>query len=73
MCIDVRGDFTSETINAAVELAAKLLGDNRLSVDDIGHHNLVVGWKDCPLPWVKNPFLFDEFKDKVKARLGFLL
>jgi N-acetylmuramoyl-L-alanine amidase len=73
LCIDAQGNFTPETLRAAAELAAKLLEDNRLSVDDIGHHKLVVGWKDCPLPWVKNPLLFDEFKEEVRARLGFLI
>jgi N-acetylmuramoyl-L-alanine amidase len=73
MCIDGKGNFTPETLQAAVELAAKLLGDNRLSVDEIGHHNLVVGWKDCPLPWVKNTALFDDFKNKVKEKMGVLL
>jgi len=73
MCIDAQGNFTPETLQAAVELAAKLLDEKKLSVDDIGTHNLVVGWKDCPLPWVKLPALFDEFKDKVKARMGVLL
>jgi N-acetylmuramoyl-L-alanine amidase len=73
LCIDVQGNFTHETIQSAVELAAKLLGENKLLVDDIGTHNLVVGWKDCPLPWVKNPALFEDFIDKVKARMGVLL
>jgi len=73
MCIDSKGNFTEETLQAAVELAAKLLGENKLTVDDIGTHNMVVGWKDCPLPWVKNPALFEEFIDKVKARMGVLL
>jgi len=72
MCIDRQGNFTPETLKAAVELAAKLLGEYRLSVAEIGHHKLVVGWKDCPLPWVKNPLLFDEFKDKVRAKRGYL-
>ena len=70
LCIDRQGNFTSETINAAVQLVAKLLKDNRLTVDDIGHHKLVVGWKDCPLPWVKNPALFKEFKKRVKKQMG---
>ena len=73
LCIDARGNFTEETLLAAVELVAKLLGDNKLTVDDIGTHNLVVGWKDCPLPWVKNPSLFEEFKERVKEKLGLLL
>jgi N-acetylmuramoyl-L-alanine amidase len=70
LCIDKHGDFTPETIQAAVELAAKLLGENCLSVDEIGHHKLVVGWKDCPLPWVKNPALFDEFKNKIREQIA---
>jgi len=73
LCIDAQGNFTPETLQSAVELAAKLLGENKLTVDDIGTHNLVVGWKDCPLPWVKNPALFEDFIDKVKARMGVLL
>jgi len=67
LCIDGNGNFTPETVQAAVELTAKLIGENRLSVDDIGHHKKVVGWKDCPLPWVKNPALFEEFKIRVKV------
>jgi N-acetylmuramoyl-L-alanine amidase len=73
MCINTRGEFTPETLFAGVELAAKLVQENNLSTDDIGHHKLVVGWKDCPLPWVKEPALFEKFKDRVKAKLGVLL
>jgi len=73
MCIDEQGNFTPETLQAAVELTVKLLGENKLTVDDIGHHKKVVGWKDCPLPWVKQPHLFDEFKDMVRRKMGFLL
>jgi len=69
LCVDVKGDFTAETLHAAAELTAKLLMDHRLTVDDIGHHNKVVGWKDCPLPWVKNPPLFDAFKARVQKIL----
>jgi len=73
MCIDSQGNFTPDTLKAAVELAAKLLDENKLSVDDIGTHKLIVGWKDCPLPWVKLPALFDEFKERVKEKMGILL
>src|SRR5215469_3932934 len=69
LCIDQKGNFTSETLNAAVELVAKLLQENNLTTEDIGHHKLVVGWKDCPMPWVKEPALFDEFKDRVRNSL----
>jgi N-acetylmuramoyl-L-alanine amidase len=73
LCIDANGNFTPEAINAAVELAAELIEKNNLTTDDIGHHKLVVGWKDCPLPWIKEPVLFDEFKDRVRNRLGVLI
>jgi N-acetylmuramoyl-L-alanine amidase len=73
MCIDAQGNFTEETLQAAIELAAKLLDENHLSIDDIGTHKLVVGWKDCPLLWAKNPVLFEDFIDKVKTRMGILL
>jgi N-acetylmuramoyl-L-alanine amidase CwlA len=44
-----------------------LINKNNLMVDDIGHHQKVVGWKDCPLPWVKEPALFEEFKLQVSS------
>jgi N-acetylmuramoyl-L-alanine amidase len=73
LCIDGNGNFTPETVNAAVELVAQLLEKNNLYAEDIGHHKMVVGWKDCPMPWVKNPNLFEEFKDKVRNKMGVLL
>jgi len=73
LCIDKNGNFTAETLNAAVALTAKLISENKLSADDIGHHKQVVGWKNCPLPWVKEPELFEEFKNKVRNILGDLI
>jgi len=60
-------------LKAAVELTAKLLEITNLNVDDIGHHKMVVGWKDCPLPWVKNPALFEKFKEDVRQEMGVLI
>jgi len=73
LCIDSNGNFTNETLNAAVELVAKLVEDKKLSVDEIGYHKQVVGWKDCPLPWIKEPELFEDFKQRVRNRLGVLI
>ena len=73
LCIDKEGNFPVKTLGAAVELTAKLLLNNNLNTEDIGHHNLVVGWKDCPLPWVKNNELFEDFKDQVREKLGVLV
>jgi N-acetylmuramoyl-L-alanine amidase len=73
LCIDRQGNFTPETIISTVALVAKLLTENNLTTEDIGHHNLVVGWKDCPLPWVKEPDLFEQFKGKVREKFGVLI
>jgi len=70
MCVtDANGNFTPETLNAAVELTAELVRKYNLTVDDIGTHHMVVGWKDCPRLWTRNPALFDEFKERVKRLL----
>jgi N-acetylmuramoyl-L-alanine amidase len=67
MCvIDNNGSFTPETVGAARELAAKLLKENRLTVEEIGTHNLVVGWKDCPRLWARYPEKFEEFREGVR-------
>jgi N-acetylmuramoyl-L-alanine amidase len=67
MCvIDNRGNYTPETLGAARELAAKLLKENRLTIDDIGTHHLVVGWKDCPRLWAETPEKFEEFKESIR-------
>jgi N-acetylmuramoyl-L-alanine amidase len=71
LCItDAQGNFTPETLAAAAELVAKLVKENRLTLDDVGTHYKVVGWKDCPRLWFNNPEKFEvEFKAKVQALL----
>jgi N-acetylmuramoyl-L-alanine amidase len=68
--VDVDGNFTPETVRAAVELTAKILKDNRLSLDDLGTHNLVAGWKDCPRLWTKQPERFYAFRQAVKEKMA---
>jgi N-acetylmuramoyl-L-alanine amidase len=46
------------------------LKDNGLAIDDIGTHNLVVGWKDCPRLWTRRPEQFDAFKQAVKEKMA---
>jgi N-acetylmuramoyl-L-alanine amidase len=71
LCItDNQGNFTPETLGAAAELAAKLVKDNRLTIEEVGTHYKVVGWKECPLLWTKYPEKFEEFKQAVKNDLG---
>jgi N-acetylmuramoyl-L-alanine amidase len=70
MCItDNKGNFTEETIRAAMELVAKLIKESNLAIDDVGTHYKVVGWKDCPRLWFNNPEKFEEFKLGVKSLL----
>jgi N-acetylmuramoyl-L-alanine amidase len=70
LCVtDAKGNFTAETLDAAVELTAHLLKKHHLSADDIGTHHMVVGWKECPLLWARDPALLGGFKERVKNLL----
>jgi N-acetylmuramoyl-L-alanine amidase len=67
MCvIDSNGNFTAETLDAARELVAKLLKENRLTTRELGTHYKVVGWKDCPRLWYNRPDRFEEFKRGIR-------
>jgi N-acetylmuramoyl-L-alanine amidase len=68
--IDAEGNFREATIEAAVELCASLCKTHGVKPKDIGTHNLVVGWKDCPRLWVNKPTLFSEFVAKVDRGLS---
>jgi N-acetylmuramoyl-L-alanine amidase len=68
--VDIRGNYTPETLRAARDLVAKLILKNRLTIDDIGTHHLVVGWKDCPLLWTEHPEQFDTFRQTVKEGMA---
>jgi N-acetylmuramoyl-L-alanine amidase len=68
--VDSRGNYTPETLGAARGLTAKLIKENRLTIDDIGTHHLVVGWKDCPRLWTERPEQFDAFRQAVKEELA---
>jgi N-acetylmuramoyl-L-alanine amidase len=67
--IDTNGNFTAETLDAARELVAKLLKENRLTIEEVGTHTKVVGWKDCPKLWFNRPDRFEDFKRAVKKAL----
>jgi N-acetylmuramoyl-L-alanine amidase len=67
--IDGKGNFTPETLAAAVELTAKLITDHGLRLDDVGTHHLVVGWKDCPRLWTNESARFDTFKQAIQEKL----
>ena len=68
--VDNEGRFSDETYSAAVELFADLA--RRYSLDPmtrILRHYDVVGWKDCPRYFVRNPLLFIAFKEDVAQRV----
>jgi N-acetylmuramoyl-L-alanine amidase len=70
LCVlDNSGNFTPETLTAAAELVAKLVKDYGITIEEVGTHNRVVGWKDCPRLWTRYPEKFEEFKEGVKAHL----
>lgn len=67
---DYDGHFTDETIKAAVELCADICKRHNLAADDITTHHDIVGWKDCPRLWTKQPALLGAFRASVKDTLA---
>jgi N-acetylmuramoyl-L-alanine amidase len=66
MCIvDAQGNFDPRTLQAARELVAALCQRYDVSLDRVGTHNMVVGWKACPLLWTRRPELFAAFMEGV--------
>jgi N-acetylmuramoyl-L-alanine amidase len=66
--LDWEGHFAEDTLKAAAKLCADLLKKFNLNTDQIGTHNMIVGWKDCPRLWTRNPDLFESFNELVKAQ-----
>jgi N-acetylmuramoyl-L-alanine amidase CwlA len=69
MCIDKNGNITEKTFQNAADLGAFLCKMHGLTEADLWTHKGVVGWKDCPLPWVKKPSEFERMKAEVAKRL----
>lgn len=68
MCIEKDGSIHEDTFQNAADLAAWLIKNDGWP-ESIWTHKAVVGWKDCPLPWVKKPSEFERFKKAVADRL----
>lgn len=66
---DWSGKFTDATWNKAVELSAKLCKQFNFTVDKIGTHNMIVGWKNCPKWFVDNPKELDRFRNEVENKM----
>lgn len=65
------GAFTEPTWDSAAELAARLCEDFNLNpYRDITTHKAIVGWKDCPRFWVKNPSELQRFQRAAAEKMG---
>ncbi|WP_427052019.1 peptidoglycan recognition protein family protein [Paenibacillus sp. TC-CSREp1] len=72
MCIEKDGSIHEETFNRVVDLAVYLI-QQRGFPEVFFTHKEVVGWKDCPLPWIKQPDQYERFKQAVHRKLNSLV
>jgi N-acetylmuramoyl-L-alanine amidase len=61
------GEFTEATLEAAAESGANLCRKYRIPLDNIGTHNHVVGWKECPLYWTRRLDEFEKFVSRIAS------
>jgi N-acetylmuramoyl-L-alanine amidase len=75
MCIEADGSIHEDTFQNATDIVVHLIRNEGFP-EVLFTHKGVVGWKDCPLPWVRNPSEFERFKklvnDKLKGGLEML-
>ena len=71
MCIlNTEGEYSDECMGSAVELVADLCRAYGIGTTRVVTHNMVVGWKECPKWWVKNPADFELFRHYVAVKMG---
>jgi N-acetylmuramoyl-L-alanine amidase len=70
MCLDRNGEITEKTFNRTVDLTVDIIIRNNMKSNSIFTHKEVVGWKDCPLPWIKNPAYYEKFKSEVFKKVN---
>ncbi len=68
MCIELDGSIHEDTFQNAADLVVHLIQTENIP-NTIFTHKGVVGWKDCPLPWIKKTSEFERFKKLVKEKL----
>lgn len=67
MChLDWEGNFSEKTLQSSIELVADIIKRHKLTIDNVGTHYGVVGWKDCPRLWFNKPEYFESFKMEVQ-------
>lgn len=69
MCVEKDGTIHPDTIVRTVQVMAELCRMFGLSANDIYRHYDITG-KNCPAPFVANPALFTDFKNRVTAALN---
>lgn len=69
MCIEKDGSIHEETFNNVVDLAVYLIRERGFP-NVFFTHKEVVGWKECPLPWIISPGEYERFKQAVNAKLN---
>ena len=67
--LDNDGNFSENTITAAIELCADICRRNGINADSITTHHNIVGWKDCPKLWTDKPYLYSAFCATVADKL----
>lgn len=65
LCVEKDGTIHADTVTRAVNVATELCRHFKLNpLNDIYRHYDITG-KNCPAPWVSNPSLFADFKNRV--------
>lgn len=68
MCIESDGSIHEDTFQNSADLVVHLIREEGFP-NTVFTHKGIVGWKDCPLPWVQNPTEFERFKQLVNTKL----
>jgi N-acetylmuramoyl-L-alanine amidase CwlA len=66
MVVDDNGNIASATVNHCVRLGVWLNRVFNLTSDDHYRHYDITG-KMCPKPWIDDPYLWSDFKSRIKA------
>lgn len=70
MCIESDGSIHPDTLKRTEDVVVELLKMYRLDAQkDVLTHHQVTG-KICPLPWVRSPQQFTDFKNRVAAKMN---
>lgn len=68
---DSTGWFPDQLLESAVDLCAQHCMTYSLNpFRDIVTHNMLVGWKECPRLWVREPWRLELFRKRVSLRIN---